>query len=287
MEVFTIVINVKNYEYCTSDESMKDCTEWTSYSGLAWTEHMLAPPEEYAKETELLVEAVKENSKIEVKSLLHLGCGAGGNDFIFKKHYQVTGVDISEKMLEIAEDLNPEATYHHGDMRTMELGLLFDAVVVPESIDYMRTENDLYSAIMTAEKHLKPGGIFIVVANIVERFRQNNFVYSSSREDIEITLFENNYIPAHCKTTDGANHEATYEETYESTLVYLIRRKGILEIYTDRHILGLFKLKTWLRLLKRAGFNIINQLDMDHGYDQYIAGEGQYSRLMFVCEKKL
>jgi len=66
-----------------------------------------------------------------------------------------------------------------------------------------------------------------------------------------------------------------------------LRRKGILEIYTDRHVLGLFKLKTWLRLLKRAGFDIINQLDMDHGYDQYIAGEGQYSRLMFVCEKNL
>ena len=86
-------------------------------------------------------------------------------------------------------DLNPEAVYHHGDMRTIELGELFDVVVVPESIDYMRTENDLYSAIKTAQKHLEPGGIFIVVANIVERFRQNNFVYTGSREDIEVTLF--------------------------------------------------------------------------------------------------
>ena len=249
-------------------------TKWFTYSELAWTEHILAPPNEYDEETEPLINAIKEHSVNEVITLLHLGCGAGGNDYIFKKHYKVTGVDISEKMLEIARDLNPEATYHHGDMRTIELGELFDAVVAPESIDYMGTENDLYSAIMTAQKHLKPGGIFIVVANIAERFRQNNFVYTGSREDIEITLFENNYVPAHPRTI------------YEATLIYLIRRKGKLEIYTDHHILGLFKLETWLNLLKRAGFDTINQISMDHTYDRFLTGEGKYPRLLFVCRKQ-
>jgi hypothetical protein len=52
-----------------------------------------------------------------------------------------------------------------------------------------------------------------VIANIAERFSQNNFIYTGSREDIEITL------------------------------INLIRRKGKLEIYSDHHILGLFKLK--------------------------------------------
>lgn len=211
----------------------------------------------------MLVSAIKEHSVNKVKTLLHLGCGAGGNDYIFKRYYQVTGVDISEKMLEIARDLNPEAVYHHGDMRTIELGEFFDAVVVPESIDYMKTENELYSAIMTAQKHLKPGGVFFVVANIAERFSQNNFVYTGSREDIEITLFENNYIPAYPGTT------------YEATLVYLIRRKGEQEIYTDYHILGLFKLETWLNLLKRAGFNTIIQISMDHAYDRFYSWRGQ------------
>ncbi|MFC2032891.1 class I SAM-dependent DNA methyltransferase [Chloroflexota bacterium] len=248
-------------------------TKWLAYSDLAWTDHIIAPPDEYAKETESLINAIKEHSVNEVKTLLHLGCGAGGSDYTFKRHFKVTGIDISGKMLEIARDLNPEAVYHHGDMRTIELGEFFGAVVVPESIDYMRTENELYSAIITAQKHLKPGGLFLVVANIAERFNRNNFVYTGSQDDIEITLFENNYVPAYPGTT------------YEVTLVYLIRSKGKLKIYNDRHILGLFKLETWLNLLKRAGFDIINQINLDHGYDQYIAGEGKYPRLMFVCRK--
>jgi len=250
-------------------------SKWRAYSDLAWTEHIIAPPHDYAEETEPLINAIKEYSLTEVRTLLHLGCGAGGNDYIFKQHYKVTGIDISDKMLEIARNLNPEAVYHHSDMRTIELGELFDVVVVPESIDYMKTENDLYSALMTAQKHLKTGGVFLVVANIAERFRPNNFVYAGSRDDIEITLFENNYIPPYSGST------------YEATLVYLIRCKGKLEIYNDRHILGLFKLETWLALLKKAGFDTINQINMDHGYDQYIAGEGKYPRLLFVCRKPL
>jgi len=229
--------------------TMKDSNKWLAYDELAWTEHIIAPPDDYAEETEPLINAIKEYSKIEVKALLHLGCGAGGNDYIFKNHYKVTGIDISDKMLEIARNLNPEAIYHHGDMRTIELHELFDAVVAPESIDYMRTENDLYRAIITAQKHLKPGGIFLIVANTAERFRPNNFVYSGSRDDIEITLFENNYVPAHPGTT------------YEATLVYLIRREGKLEIFNDRHILGLFKLEIWLNQLKKAGFDIINKIN--------------------------
>lgn len=250
-------------------------TKCLAYHDLAWTEPILAPPDEYADETELLVNAIKEHSKIEVKTLLHLGCGAGGNDYIFKKHYKVTGVDSSENMLEIARNHNPEAVYHHGDMRTIDLGEFFDAVVVPDSIDYMRSKKELHSAMVTAQKHLKPGGTFLVVANTAERFSQNNFVYTGSREDIEITLFENNFIPSHPGTT------------YEATLVYLIRSKGKLEILTERHILGLFKLETWLDLLKRAGFDTINQITIDHTYDRFITGEGKYLRLMFVCSKPL
>jgi trans-aconitate methyltransferase len=129
-------------------------TKWFAYTDLAWTDHIIAPPDEYAKETEPLINAIKEPSVNEVKTLLHLGYGAGGNDYILKRYYQLTGIDISEKMLEIARDLNPEAVYNHGDMRTIELGELFDAVVALESIHYMRTQNDLYCSMVTAQKHL-------------------------------------------------------------------------------------------------------------------------------------
>lgn len=40
--------------------------------------------------------------------MLHLGCGAGGHDFHFNQHFAVTGVDLSDGMLELAKKRNPE-----------------------------------------------------------------------------------------------------------------------------------------------------------------------------------
>jgi SAM-dependent methyltransferase len=221
----------------------------------------------------LLVKAIKDHSSDEIKKLLHLGCGAGGNDSTFKKYFWVTGVDISQRMLDIARKVNPEITYYDGDMRNIELGECFDAVVVPDSIDYMRTEEELFNVMVTAKKHLRPGGKLLIVAHPAERFSQNNFVYTGSNQDTEIIVFENNYVP----TPPGTG--------YEATLVYLIRHKGKLEIYTDRHFLGLFKLQTWLDLFDRAGFDNLVKTDLDHVYDRFVANDGNYPQLIFICTK--
>jgi 2-polyprenyl-3-methyl-5-hydroxy-6-metoxy-1,4-benzoquinol methylase len=133
------------------------------------------------EETELFVNAVKEGSKIETKTLLHLGCGAGGHDFTFKKHFMVTGIDISEEMLEIAKEVNPEIDYICDDMRTVNLKESFDAVAVPDSIMHMITLEDIKKTVTTASQHLKPGGVLLIVAHIKEEFRDNNFVYTGAK----------------------------------------------------------------------------------------------------------
>ncbi|GAK61122.1 methyltransferase type 11 [Candidatus Vecturithrix granuli] len=245
---------------------------WLAYHDLAWTESIITSPAEYAEDTEYFGKIINDNSRIEAKTLLHLGCGAGGNDGTFKKHFKVTGVDISEGMLAIARRLNPEVRYIGGDMRNIQLKETFDAVAIPDSIGYMITQEDLRQAIMTAYKHLKPGGILLIVALISEDFRSNNFVYTGSRGDIEVTIFENNYF---CE----------FQPTmYEATFAYLIRRKGNLEVFFDRHTLGLFPLTTWVSLLTDVGFEL-EQDKMEHSYDRFMPGEGEYHLRVFACRK--
>lgn len=249
-------------------------TKWRAYSDFAWTEHIIAPPKEYVEDTELFSKIIKEHSKIEARTLLHIGCGAGGNDFTFKRHFKVTGVDISEGMLEIAGKLNPEVTYLYGDMRTVRLKECFDAVAIPDSIGHMTTVGDLRKAIQTAYKHLKPGGVLLLVAHISEEFQENNFVYTGSKGDIKIILFENNYVPDPAGTT------------YEATIVFLIRRKGKLEIHSDTDTIGLFKLSIWLGLLEETGLEV-KQMKLEHSYGRFLVGEGEYPLLIFVCSKAL
>ncbi len=248
--------------------------DWISYEELAWTDLLLAPPESCSDNVEAFCRIIKENSLIETKSMLHLASGAGVYDYTFKRHFQVTGVDISDGMLDVARELNPEVEYVKGDMRTIELTRLFDAVVVPDAIAYMTNRNDLQQTLTTAAKHLKPGGVLLIVAHTKEEFRENNFAYSGSGDGVDVTVFENNYIlkPA--------------GDQYEATITYLIRRAGELKVYTDRHLLGLFGLETWQELLYDHGL-IVSQFALNMLYEKYLIGDGEYRQTIFVCTKPL
>ena len=222
------------------------------YGDLAWAWPVLfGGPEGSVEETERFVSLVRRHAEIEVKTLLNLGSGAGGNDCTLKKHFQVTGIDLSEGMQETAKRQNPEVRYLLGDMRSLRLTESFDAVVSFDSIDYMQTEDELQAAFTTAFVHLKPGGVFVTYQeDIPGRFKQNHTkVHVGVAGDVELAFIENSYDPD------------TADTTYECTFIYLIRRSGKLEIETDHHVLGLLNTETWLDLLRKTGFEIRAVLD--------------------------
>jgi len=241
------------------------------YGDLAWIWPIISPVGNYIEETKLFSKLIKEHSKIEVKTLLHLGCGGGHNDYTFKKYFKITSLDISEDMLTLAKKLNPEVNYKYGDMRTIRLEERFDAVTILDSINYIKTVEDLQRTFITTYEHLKLGGVFLTfVEQIAGQFKQNNTTCSThSKGDVEITFVENDYDPDPNDTS------------YEATFIYLIRVGGKLEIHTDRHLCGIFKLKTWLKLLKEVGFKVI-QNKFEHS--TFIKGE---SYPILICIKPL
>ena len=192
------------------------------------------------------INLINKNAIEKPKTLLHFGSGAGGHDTIFKKYFSVTGVDLSLGILEKAIKLHPDIEYMEGDMRTVRLNKEYDAVAIPDSIDYMVSEKDLQQAIETAYIHLKTDGVLLIVAKPEEVFQNNNFVYTGEKNGIHITLLENNYI------------NPFVPNTYEATLMYLIREKNELRIQSERHILGLFPEKTWEKIFIKTGFTMEN-----------------------------
>ena len=240
-----------------------------SYGSLAWTERIIVSGDACANEVEQYVSAIKKHSNRELKTMLHLGCGAGGHDYYFKKYFEVTGVDVSQGMLNIAREKNSDVSYIQGDMRSVRLEQKFDVVIIPDSIAYMSTVEDLKKAIHSVACHLCPGGIFLVVAHTKDEFRNNNFAYSGSDGDIHITVFENNHVIS--------------DSQYEAALVYLIRQGGVLQVEHDVHTLGLFDYDTWLKLFSEARMCVIASFNMDELYDEYLLEEGEYKLKVFIC----
>ncbi|NLD36263.1 MAG: class I SAM-dependent methyltransferase [Desulfatiglans sp.] len=161
-------------------------SEWITYNELAWVDGLLSDPDEYEDEAGHYVSLIKSHCPFTPLTMLHLGSGAGGIDRVFKKHFTITGVDLSQGMLSMARALHPDIEYIEGDMRDIRLGRMFDVVAIPDSIDYMATYNDLNRAIETAALHLKPNGILLVVGKTAETFQNNNFVHTGEKDGINV-----------------------------------------------------------------------------------------------------
>ncbi|UZJ40231.1 hypothetical protein OO006_07550 [Prosthecochloris sp. SCSIO W1101] len=84
---------------------------WIAYNELAWTDDWLVNPAEYEDEVKVYVELIKHIATEPPRTLLHLGSGSGGYDQIFKRHFTVTGADLSLGMLHKARAAHPEIEY--------------------------------------------------------------------------------------------------------------------------------------------------------------------------------
>src|SRR6476660_1486313 len=131
------------------------------YTDLAPWFHLLTAPAEYDEEAEFFRRAFLEAVDVPPHTLLELGSGGGNIASYFKRHFTLTLVDRSPQMLALSQRLNPECEHIPGDMRTVRLGRVFDAVFVHDAVVYLTTEEDLRQAMTTAFVHCRPGGVAI------------------------------------------------------------------------------------------------------------------------------
>jgi SAM-dependent methyltransferase len=216
------------------------------YNDLAWLWPIWEDVEVYREESELFAGLIRKHAKIEVRTLLDMGCGGGKNAFHLRRHFEVTGIDISKPMLANARKLNPECKFRPADMRDFDLKQEFDSVLINDATAYMTTRRDLLRAFKAAYRHLKAGGVMIThPEECRESFKQNETtIWKAKRDDMDVTFVENQYDP---------NRK---DSTYEKTLLYLIRKRRKLRIEHDSHLCGLFALRAWRECLRKAGFRV-------------------------------
>lgn len=215
------------------------------YTELAPYWQLVSAPEDYANEAHFWRNALRKRLGPGRHEVLELGVGGGNNLSHLAGDFAFTAVDASPAMLAEARRLNPEVTFHVGDMRTVRLERTFDAVLIHDAISYMQTEQDLRATFATARAHLRPGGVLITAPDwIRETFRPP-------------------YASAHTKVFDGvefSSFDCTFDPdpqdtTYESLMWYVIRQPGEPpRIEHDHHRFGLFPLATWQALIGEAGF---------------------------------
>jgi SAM-dependent methyltransferase len=221
-----------------------DAIKHRFYGDLARWWPLISPPEEYTEEATFAA-AVLHTASIPVHDVLELGSGGGHNAFHLKRSFAMTLVDLSDDMLDASRALNPECEHLQGDMRSLRLGRLFDAVFIHDAIEYMTDETDLRRAIDTAFAHCRPGGVAVLVPDTtIETYETTTDHGGSDANDGRAARYlEWVWDP------DPADSWALAE------FVFVLREAdGSIDIVHETHRWGLFGRAVWLRLITEAGF---------------------------------
>ncbi|MCY1021020.1 class I SAM-dependent methyltransferase [Pyxidicoccus sp. MSG2] len=207
--------------------------------------HLIDPVADHEDEATCFQEAFERAVSPRPRTLLELGAGAGNAAFHLKRHFTCTLTDLSEDMLTLSRQQNPDCEHVLADMRTLRLGRTFDAVLVHDAIMYMLTEEDLLAAARTAFVHTRPGGAAIFAPDC----------YRETFEDSTDTLTADDgrrSLRGLMWSWDPHPDDSTYVTEY----AFLLREGDTVRAVHDRHVEGLFSRETWHRVLTQAGFRV-------------------------------
>lgn len=183
--------------------------------------------------------------------VLELGCGTGNlTGALAKRGYDMIGVDLSEDMLEIAQEKKIQEgldiLYLQQDMRAFELyGTVRAVVSVCDSINYILKEAELLEVFRLVNNYLDPGGVFLFDLNTVYKYSQimGDAVIAENREECSF-IWENTY------------YEDEQVNEYDLT-IFQKEASGLYRKYEETHFQRAYQLEQIKELLEKAGMKYI------------------------------
>jgi len=216
----------------------------------------------FNEEASSLINQTIENilHQYSVKTVLDLTCGTGSQVFwLSQKGFEVIGVDINDKMLEIARQKAARhklsLRFESGDMRTSKIGQFNAVLTIFNAVGHL-TQADFELAIQNIHANLKPGGLYIFdIFNLDYLLHEDNITKLTiywQKKSGAVTAREIQY-----STISPSGVLASYDICHE--------QKGADEpiINTAFQTLQVYSAAQLKHLLERNHFEVIQQTAID------------------------
>jgi len=205
----------------------------------------------YSNESNFLDMIFNKYSKTKVNSILNLGCGTGEHERVLSSRgYKITGIDLSENMIEIAKSKNiPNTEFFVGDMSNFNLNKKFDACIIMfAAIDYLIENSQITSALKSVKEHLKPNGLFIIDCwNALGVLHELPSSRISSAEEGDIQI----------KRTSFPKLDRTKNLCDVNFKVKIYKKGKLIDSYEENHKVRYFFPDEMKSFLEKSGYEVI------------------------------
>jgi len=200
---------------------------------------------DYAREGQQIHAIIQEHKRSPGNQLLDVACGTGAHLAELRTAYEVEGLDIDPRMLEIARTRCPGVAFHLGNMVNFDLGRQYDAVICMfSSIGYAKTVPRLRKTLKTMSKHVRPGGVVIIEPWLKpEVFRPGHIgAVFVDQPDLKVAR---------------VNDSAVQDGVSVMKFHYLVATPKGIEHFSELHKLGLYSPEDYLAAYRRSGLDVV------------------------------
>lgn len=212
---------------------------------------------DYKKESEEISAEINAR-KADCKSILDIGCGTAEHHKYLKDEFQIDGLDINEEFINAAKSKNPDGSYYVADMVDFDLGKKYDVILcLFSSIGYVKTYDNMVSALRCFHRHLSDDGLAIVEPWFSLDQWQDGNLHMLTRDEEDLKICRMNM-----SESDGKLSILNFH--------YLLGTpdKGVRH-FEERHELALFSKEEMLSAFSEAGFDVTHD-------EQGLIGRGMY-----------
>lgn len=217
------------------------------YGDLAEWWPVLVPREAYEEECGQVLGLAQAVRGAPVQSWLELGSATGALASHAPRGVRATLVDRSPQMLAVSRRSNPHARHVQADLRELRLETRFDLVLLHDTLMYMTRPADLQAAMRTVAAHLAPGGVAVVLPDVVaETFEEGHIAGGGEAPDGRAARL----LEWHWQPEPGSG-------TYRAEMSLMLRAPGrpVVGVH-ESHTMGLFSRGTIRGAMESAGLRL-------------------------------
>ncbi|MCH1984312.1 class I SAM-dependent methyltransferase [Ruminococcus sp. OA3] len=226
-----------------------------AYQSFAQVYDMFMDDIDYDAWSDYLIELLREYG-VNEGLVLELGCGTGSmTQRLAASGYDMIGVDLSDDMLEIAQEKRIQAgleiLYLQQDMREFELyGTVRAVVSVCDSLNYILEDEELLEVFCLVNNYLDPGGVFVFDLNTEYKYQTLMGEQTIAENRKEASFIWDNYY----------DRESMCNE-YELAIFIPEGDDGLYRKYEEVHYQRAYSIQKVTALLEQAGMEFVTAYD--------------------------
>ena len=214
--------------------------------------------------------------KYNIKTVVDLGCGTGEHVYaLHQKGFTITGIDISNTMIEVARKRYPQCEFQLGELQNYKKEELVDGVIcIFGTFNYIIKNEDIINSLINIKESIHSKGLFVLEiwnSYPVQKIKKKPIAPVSLSKVGNMMIKRNRGFRVATDSDGNSN-------LVEVNFIFNLNQETV----KDRHLMRVFSYEEIEELLYTSGLSIVNTYS-SYRMERFQDNAG---RMILICKRR-